>query len=81
MASPEQCAIDAPETDAQAQAPDYLGPATYSPEDNKLRFYPFARLSKEDYQRAKDAGFSWAPRPSLTETSSWPAARRACTCS
>ena len=38
MASPEQCAIDAPETDAQAQAPDYLGTATYSPEDNKLRF-------------------------------------------
>jgi len=75
MASPEQCAIDAPETDAQAQAPDYLGTATYSPEDNKLRFYPFARLSKEDYQRAKDAGFSWAPRQELFVAPMWTPAR------
>src|SRR5690348_16247795 len=48
-----------------------LGTATYSPEDNKLRFYPFARLSKEDYQRCRDAGFSWAPKQELFVAPMW----------
>lgn len=40
----------------------HLGTATYSPEDNKLRLYPFARLSKEDYNQVKSHGFAWAPK-------------------
>ncbi len=35
--------------------------ATYSPEDNKLRFSG-PRLDREDYERAKRAGFHWAPK-------------------
>lgn len=50
---------------------DFLGTATYSPEDNKLRFYAFARLSKEDYQRAKDSGFKWAPKQELFFAPAW----------
>ncbi len=42
-----------------------LGIATYSPEDDKLRFYPDSRLSTEDYARAKTAGFRWAPMQKL----------------
>lgn len=51
--------------------PDYLGTATYSPEDNKLRFYPFARLSKPDYERARAAGFGWAPKQELFVAPMW----------
>ncbi len=39
-----------------------LGSATYSPEDNKLRLYPSHRLDTEDYNKAKAAGFRWAPK-------------------
>lgn len=38
-----------------------LGSCTYSIEDNKLRFTPNAKLSDEEYTRAKEAGFVWAP--------------------
>ena len=55
----------------QGAVAEYLGTATYSPEDNKLRFYPLARLSAEDYQRAKLAGFSWAPRQQLFVAPMW----------
>jgi predicted RNA methylase len=48
-----------------------LGTATYSPEDNKLRMYPYARLSAEDYARAKAAGFSWAPKQKLFVAPMW----------
>lgn len=48
-----------------------LGTATYSPDDNKLRLYPFARLSTEDYTRAKEAGFSWAPKQELFVAPMW----------
>lgn len=41
---------------------NYIGTATYSPEDDKLRLYPLARLCAEDYQRVKAAGFGWAPK-------------------
>ena len=44
---------------------EYLGTATYSLEDNKLRFYPFHRLDKEDYERIRAAGFIWAPKQEL----------------
>lgn len=48
-----------------------LGTATYSPEDNKLRLYSFARLGKEDYERFKAAGFKWAPRQELFVAPMW----------
>lgn len=50
---------------------EHLGTATYSPEDNKLRLYPFARLGKEDYERFKAAGFKWAPRQELFVAPMW----------
>lgn len=45
--------------------------ATYSPEDNKLRLYPSARLDKETYDRLKVAGFKWAPRQQLFVAPMW----------
>jgi hypothetical protein len=57
--------------DHNKEQSDYRGTATYSPEDNKLRFYPFARLSKEDYTAIKAQGFSWAPKQELFVTSMW----------
>jgi protein-L-isoaspartate O-methyltransferase len=45
--------------------------ATYSPEDNKLRLYPAMRLSKEDYERVKAHGFSWAPKQELFVAPAW----------
>ncbi|TIV75023.1 MAG: DUF3560 domain-containing protein, partial [Mesorhizobium sp.] len=49
--------------------------ATYSPEDNKLRLYPSARLDAETYQRVKDAGFVWAPKQELFVAPKWSPAR------
>lgn len=54
---------------------DTIGTATYSPEDNKLRLYPFSRLSREDYDRVKAAGFSWAPKQQLFVAPIWTPAR------
>lgn len=45
--------------------------ATYSPEDNKLRLYPSARLDAETYQRVKAAGFIWAPKQELFVAPKW----------
>jgi hypothetical protein len=45
--------------------------ATYSPEDNKLRFYPAGRLDSEDYATAKACGFRWAPRQELFVCPAW----------
>ena len=45
--------------------------ATYSPEDNKLRLYPDGRLPREDYDRLKAAGFSWAPKQELFVAPMW----------
>lgn len=50
---------------------DKLGSATYSPEDNKIRFYPDARLSKDDYDRARATGFIWAPKQGLFVAPMW----------
>lgn len=49
--------------------------ATYSPEDNKLRLYSMYRLSKEDYELVKAAGFRWAPKQELFVAPSWSPAR------
>lgn len=40
----------------------YHGTCSYSPEDDKLRLYPFARLDQETYARVKAAGYNWAPK-------------------
>jgi len=45
--------------------------ATYSPEDNKLRFYASARLDAETYSRVKAAGFIWAPKQDLFVAPMW----------
>jgi hypothetical protein len=45
--------------------------ATYSPEDNKLRMYPSAKLDAEQYAKFKDAGFKWAPRQKLFVAPMW----------
>lgn len=50
---------------------DHIGTATYSPDDNKLRIYPFARLPKDVYDRVKAAGFSWAPKQELFVAGMW----------
>lgn len=44
---------------------DYVGTATYSPEDDKLRLYPRARLDAETYAEVKAHGFRWAPKQEL----------------
>jgi phospholipid N-methyltransferase len=44
---------------------------TYSPEDNKLRLYPAARLDSETYARVKAAGFAWAPKQGLFVAPAW----------
>jgi hypothetical protein len=45
--------------------------ATYSPEDNKLRLYPAYRLPKEEYERMRATGFSWAPKQELFVAGAW----------
>jgi hypothetical protein len=63
--------------DEEGDGKGFLGTGTYSPEDNKLRFYPFARLSAEDYQRVKAAGFGWAPKQEIFVAPMWTPARNA----
>lgn len=50
---------------------EFLGTATYSPDDNKLRFYPFSRLDAADYAPIKEAGFKWAPKQELFVAPMW----------
>lgn len=59
--------------DAAVTAAEFrsIGTASYSPDDNKLRLYPFARLDSATYERVSKAGFSWAPRQKLFVAPSW----------
>lgn len=50
---------------------EFIGTATYSPEDNKLRLYPNFRLPKELYYRVRRAGFVWAPKQELFVAPMW----------
>lgn len=50
---------------------DFIGTATYSPEDNKLRIYPFSRLDKDTYLKVKAAGFIWAPKQEIFVAPMW----------
>src|SRR5262245_22751484 len=45
--------------------------ATYSPDDNKLRFTASARLDPELYARVRKAGFIWAPKQSVFVAPMW----------
>lgn len=45
--------------------------ATYSPEDNKIRLRPAARLSPEDYAATRAAGFAWAPKQEIFVAPMW----------
>lgn len=60
---------------SDAAAPDYIGDATYSPDDNKLRLYPLARLDTATYERVKAMGFKWAPRQQIFVAPMWTPAR------
>ncbi len=53
------------------ETPEYVGTCSYSPEDNKLRLYPFSRLDSETYERVKAAGFKWAPKQELFVAPMW----------
>jgi phospholipid N-methyltransferase len=55
--------------------PDTIGRATYSPEDNKIRIYPEARLAPELYARVKAAGFGWAPKQKTFVAPMWTPSR------
>jgi hypothetical protein len=59
----------------EVEEPAYLGTATYSPEDNKLRFYSFERFGDDIKKRIKEAGFSWAPKQGLWVAPMWTPAR------
>jgi len=64
-------AMQAMQNDEQQDDDNFIGTATYSPEDNKLRLYPFARLDAATYERVKTAGFKWAPRQELFVAPMW----------
>lgn len=55
--------------------PDYIGTATYSPEDNKLRITPFSRLDAEIYAEVKAAGYRWAPKQGIFVAPMWTPSR------
>lgn len=59
------------ENETEQTEETYYGTATYSPEDNKLRFYPDCRLPDDIRQRLKTAGFRWAPKQELYVDPSW----------
>lgn len=48
-----------------------IGRGTYSPEDNKLRIYPDARIDEETAVRLKHCGYRWAPGQKLWVAPAW----------
>jgi hypothetical protein len=57
------------------EAHSFIGTATLSAEDNKIRITPFRRLDAETYVRVKAAGFAWAPRQEVFVAPMWTPAR------
>jgi len=49
----------------------WIDRATYSPDDNKLRLYPSARLPRELYERVRGAGYIWAPKQEIFVAPMW----------
>jgi protein-L-isoaspartate O-methyltransferase len=66
---------DYPQNNKGNNMQDTIGTATYSPEDNKLRLYPFQRLEPGLYARVKEAGFKWAPKQELFVAPMWTPSR------
>lgn len=65
-----------PEAGQQAggsQTDDLTAP--YSPGDNKLRLSSATRLDRVVYERAKAAGFAWAPKQDQCIASMWTCVR------
>ena len=50
---------------------NFIGTATYSPDDNKIRITPFSRLPKEIYERVRAKGFIWAPKQEIFVAPMW----------
>jgi protein-L-isoaspartate O-methyltransferase len=50
---------------------EHIGTASYSPDDNKIRINPHARLAPDIYNRLKSAGFKWAPKQELFVAPMW----------
>jgi hypothetical protein len=69
--TPDVAAAPADQDAGDEPEREYLGTATYSLSDNKLRFYPFRRLGPATYARVKDAGFSWAPKQEVFVAGMW----------
>lgn len=59
----------------ETESPEFVGTATYSPEDNKLRLYAFQRLDSETYEKVKKAGFAWAPKQEIFVAPMWTPSR------
>ena len=70
--SPSESPVDVASPD---ESPAFIGTATYSCEDNKIRLTPFRRLDAETYARVKAAGFAWAPRQEIFVAPMWTPAR------
>lgn len=70
--TPAELINSAESADNEFQA---IGDATYSPEDNKLRLYPYSRLDTKTYSRVKAAGFKWAPKQELFVAPMWTPSR------
>lgn len=48
-----------------------IGDATYSPEDNKLRIYPYDRLPQATWEAMKANGWKWAPKQGTFVAPMW----------
>ena len=67
QASNEACQ----ETSEQEEGNAWVGQGTYSPDDNKLRLYPFSRLDQATYERVRGAGYIWAAKQGLFVAPAW----------
>ena len=56
-------------------APEYMGSATYSPEDNKLRLY-VGRVPRADFERLRSMGWTSTPKQSCDFVAHWTPERR-----
>ncbi len=63
-----------PET-ATCAAPEFMGSATYSPEDNKLRLY-VGRVPRSDYDRLRAEGWTSTPKQGCDFVATWTPTRR-----
>lgn len=67
--------MDTNTTDTPEAAPDYIGTATYCPEDNKLRLY-VGRVPRPDFERLRAMGWTCTPKQSCDFVAHWTPERR-----